>query len=104
MATIEMYSVNTNSDSTEGRGYPIPVAFFKSKDDARKVVRDERWARWCVMGYHNADQAEQCDISRQTINLYDSAESFWERHDEDNKRAKALTKLTDEEKKLLGLI
>lgn len=102
MITIEVYPVNTNSDLTEGKGYAIPVGYFYRRDDAITVVSDPRWAKYSVMGVHSKNSTY--DVGQlKTITIYDSAKEFWNEHDVEIKRQKALAKLTDEEKKLLGI-
>ena len=42
-------------------------------------------------------------VQEHNITVYDSAEEYWEKHNENVKRENALKKLTAEERRLLGL-
>lgn len=99
---IHLFAVTHNSDLTEGRGHTVTLAHFEDKNEALKVVNDPRYKKWCVMGVHQPGR-EQHNVSERTIVVYHSAEEFWEQYDTDAKRARALAKLTPEDRKLLGL-
>jgi hypothetical protein len=84
---FQIYIVRRNSDLTEGKGGMIDVMAFSDLGVAEVFVRDERkrsGGNWT------------CDIK--TVDVFNKAPS----HD-DLIRAKALRKLTDEERKVLGL-
>lgn len=102
MKRDKVFEVNYNSDSIEGRGASIPLAYFPNKREAERVVDDPRFSRWCVMGYHKPGE-QRYQIREKDMLFFDTAEEFWEKHDTENKKMKALAKLTAEERKLLGL-
>lgn len=103
MQKIEVYTVQVNTDTTEGRGPMRALAYFSDRDEAVKVVRDKRFAQWCVMGVHDPDSEARYAIRSESNVLYATADEFWAEHDRDQKKARALAKLTLEERELLGL-
>lgn len=102
MQSRKLYEITYNSDQTEGRGYTISLGFVTTQAEAFKIVDDKRFARWCVMGVHNPG-SERYNVLERTIDIYDTAEEFWEKHDVVEKRKRALAKLTPEDRKVLGL-
>lgn len=106
MKKIELYELSRNSDQTEGRGSNVPVAYFNSLSEVVKVNEDKRFYEKCgVMGtkYSSLSGGLPYNINERTICVYDSAEEFFESYDRQTKIDKAMAKLTEEEKKLLGL-
>jgi hypothetical protein len=99
---IEYTTIMADTDKTEGRGHLVPVAHFKNPGDARTVCEDARFYK--QHGVMGTPMNPGTYVRKTTIRVYDSVEEFWECHDEDTARAKALAKLTDEDKKVLGLI
>jgi len=102
MNTTKLFELTHNSDQTEGRGYAIGIGYVTSMAEAKKIVDDPRWKRYCVMGVHSPG-THYYDIRETDVMVFDSAEEFWERHSTEGKKKAALAKLTCEEKQLLGL-
>lgn len=88
-----IWGVYSNTDSMEGRGSDILVGYFTSYSDACLAAEGRG-----VMG--TAAEIRKEDIS---ISVYESYSEF---EDLDTKKIKerALNKLTNQEKKALGLI
>jgi hypothetical protein len=98
--TIKYYELTYNSDGTEGRGYSIVAARFVNKDDAVAVCNDERyWKKHGVMG---TKMDPKYDVREVCGPLFESTADYWH-YDVDEVKKKALAKLTDAEKKALGL-
>lgn len=89
---IRGFEVLTNSDTTEGRGIPVHVAYTFDEQTANEIAKGRG-----VMG----TMADVKPIDK-TICILDSFDEFEELQNVE-KREKALAKLTDEEKQLLGL-
>lgn len=87
-----IYVVRQNSDMTEGRGAMIPKIAFTTAVDANEASKG-------MHAYREDDG--MADVV--AFPLYSSIHDFNENNDKAVK-AKALAKLTDYEKKILGLI
>lgn len=90
---IKGYEAYTNSDLTEGRGRPVHIAYFTHEEDAKKATRGRG-----VMGTDAHYQAVN-----KTINVYDSYAEYTSTCDEQLRKA-VLSKLTKDEKRVLGLL
>tara|TARA_R110000737_G_scaffold268697_3_gene276091 strand:- start:198 stop:503 length:306 start_codon:yes stop_codon:yes gene_type:complete len=100
MKTFEYYSVNRNSDQTEGRGHSIPVASFLHKIDARTLSEDTEFCKkHGIMG-----SSQGIHVSSETITIYESVESYKKLNGLEHLKRMALAKLTDQDKILLGLV
>ena len=98
--SIKYYELTYNSDGTEGRGYSVVAARFVNKADAVAVCNDKRfWGKHGVMG---TKMNPEHDVREVLAPLFDSVPDYWQ-YSEDEVRRKALAKLTDLEKKALGL-
>ena len=84
-----VYAAMKCSDLTEGRGPMITIGTFWNKYDAAEAARG-----WGVMGVGDGEVRE--------IKVYDSWTEFKKLELEDV-RQKALSKLTDEERMVLGI-
>lgn len=84
-----LYAAMKCSDLTEGRGPMITIGTFWNKYDAAEAARG-----WGVMGVGDGEVRE--------IKVYDSWTEFKKLELEDV-RQKALSKLTDEERMVLGI-
>lgn len=102
MKTEKLFEITRNSDNVEGKGYSITLGYVRSIDQAKAIVNDIQFKRYCVMGVHTPGKHDH-EIRERDIIVYDTPEEFWREHDNENKRQKALAKLTDEDKRLLGL-
>mgnify|MGYP000096561501 CR=1 FL=1 len=92
MQTIKCFEVWGHTDIIEGRGPRIVVARFASLKEAKKYVMSKEYAKWCVMGYQSFDR----DIDNITVDELGLMEK-------ESLKAKALAKLTMEERESLGL-
>jgi hypothetical protein len=102
MNTTKLFELTHNSDQTEGRGYAVGIGFVNSLAEAKKIVDDPRWKKYCVMGVHTPG-SHYYDIREVDVVLFSNAEEFWELHSIEAKKKAALAKLTDEDKVILGL-
>ncbi len=97
MQIIKLWACLTNTDSVEGRGREIPVAYTKSKEKAAEIISDPMfYSRYGVMGCNN------CCIREETFVIIDSVLEI-PTLDKEKIRCAALAKLTDVEKEILGL-
>ncbi len=98
--TIKYYELTYNSDQTEGRGPDVVHARFTDKSAAIAVCNDERfWKKFGVMGTRLDPKYHVREV---VAPLFESAPDYFAYDVEEVKR-KALAKLTDAEKKALGL-
>ena len=97
------YEITKNTDSVEGRGSTVGTnIFFWEHGDALAFVSSDRYRKFGVMGTTGSTY----DIKRHSAKLpkiYTSLEEYDSEHSSDTLRKKALSKLTKEEKRLLGL-
>lgn len=101
METIELTQVTSNSDTTEGRGYTIVHGYARNAEIARAIVRDKRYARYCVMGVQSSDDYKYM-TGPATIKIFESVEDFFNNSKEEI-RKRALAKLTPAEREALGV-
>jgi hypothetical protein len=95
MKTLQAYNVfeaYTNSDLTEGRGYPVTLGFFVKEVDAIKASLGKG-----VMGTDASVCAKDLDIR-----IFETFEEY-QNYQKDSIRRKALAKLSLSEKQALGL-
>jgi hypothetical protein len=100
MMTIKYYELTYNSDSVEGRGYAKVAARFVNKEDAVAVCEDPRF--WKEHGVMGTRMDPKYDVREVCGPLFESAAAYWT-YDEEGIRQAALAKLTDDEKRVLGL-
>ncbi len=99
MKTLEVYTIYKNSDQTEGRGHSIPVVRFDNKFEAERLACDsEFYGRHGVMGCNNLS------IGIETFDVYESYEEYQTIHGEAELKRIALSKLTQEDRRVLGLL
>jgi len=107
MKTIKLFELSKNSDQTEGRGHNVPMGYFEDLDQVLKTNDDERFfSKYGVMGTKYTSVSGgflPYNIVLKTFDIYATSEEFFEKHDKQTKIQKALAKLTEEEKELLGL-
>jgi hypothetical protein len=88
----ECFEAYTNSDLTEGRGHKVSIGFFTHQSDAVQAAKKR--------GVWGSDASvEKATVK---IRIYESFDEYKNATDE-NIREKALSKLTDDEKRVLGL-
>lgn len=97
-----VHEVTYNADGVEGRGPTKVLARFDNRQAAEDVVRDPRYARWCVMGVHQPEHDVKYAIRQETITVYRTAAEFWDGNEKARKR-EALAKLSAEDRRVLGL-
>lgn len=103
MEKLNLVKITTDSDSTEGRGYEIVIGYVRDMRTADAIVDDKRFSRFCVMGVHSPGQ-QKWQRAKIELPIYDSPEEFWADHNpEVEARRRALAKLTDEDRRILGL-
>ena len=102
MRTIKFFTVLRNTDQTEGRGSMVDVYYTENEELARKIVNHPIfYGKYGVQGsppYENG----KYDVILRHFSLLDSMEEFF-KFEKNEKILKALSKLTDEEKEILGL-
>lgn len=84
-----IYVAERNSDLTEGRGHLVPIAYFLKREDAIAAAKG-----WGVMGIGDGEVHE--------IRVYESKKD-WQEGEKKRIAARALSKLTDEERKALDI-
>ena len=77
------------------------VARFSNKPAAETFVKSKDYAEWCVMGHRNWEY-DKHNINQTKLVILDSVDDFAASEAEELK-AKALAKLTMEERKALGV-
>jgi len=82
------YEVSVNSDQQDGRGSQIPMATFVHKKDAEKLL---------------TNKSDMLGIEYRPVTVFESYDEYFDLVKE-NIRYKAMMKLTDEEKEILGLV
>jgi hypothetical protein len=103
----DYYEITKNSDSTEGRGVTESTGiFFWKHSDAVAFVKSERYRQFGVMGTCGSE----FDICKKTTKLpriFNNLAEYDEVHPDKEKlkriKQEALAKLTDVEKRALGL-
>lgn len=104
MKTLKLWACQANCDRTEGRGPMEDICYASSKDIALKIVNDPVYYRkHGVMGVAPWDDGKQ-DVSERNLIVYEDYSEYVDSVNIEAKKAVALGKLTNEEKKLLGLI
>jgi len=88
----KVFEVSTNSDSVEGRGHKVHLAYFVNHADAKLAAKGKG-----VMGTEAT--VEPCNL---VINIYENIDEF-NANTRENIRKRALAKLDAEERMVLGL-
>lgn len=96
---MTLFEVTTNTDSTEGRGHEIHYGWYLTRAEAKRAGRGRY-----VMG-------TDCPIRQQTIEVVTIGDRMFVLGDEidlkseppEEVKARALAKLTEEEREALGL-
>ncbi len=100
MKTMTFFEVLGHTDTTEGRGPMMVVARFTKKNHAHLCIKSKEYSKYCVMGYQSPNDIN--NVRGTTINVLESFDEF-EDYKLENIRKTALSKLTEKEKKALGL-
>ena len=101
MQVIKCFEVMGNTDTTEGRGPMKVVARFTNREAATLYVKSKAYAQWCVMGYQN-EKTDLNNIREATLTILERVEEL-EQMELEELKARALAKLTEKERKALGL-
>ncbi len=102
MQVINAFSITSNSDMTEGRGFTIIHGYCRNKADALAIVNDKRfYGKFGTMGCAPYDNGK-FDVGEVAIRIFESAADFFN-YDKDALKKQALAKLTPEERDALGL-
>lgn len=101
MEFIRLYAATSNSDTTEGRGSTIVQGHFRDIQIAKAVVEDKRYSRYCTMGIQTKDDVKYM-VREENIKIYASVEDFFSNTVEE-RRKRAIAKLSDEDCEVLGL-
>lgn len=102
MQNMIVFSVQYNTDKVEGRGRQIDTGiYFTKQKDAEEFECSQRYKKYACMGIVGNTSY---NVKEKVINVFDSLEDF------DNsdfslveERDKALSKLTQREREVLGL-
>ncbi len=97
----EFCSLYANRDTTEGRGPMFLVTRASTYAIAEAILKSEMWRN--KYGIQGAPGDPQIDIQTENIQICESVFDFVE-FEVMNLRAKALAKLSYEERKVLGLL
>lgn len=89
---VDVYKATINSDSTEGRGYEVLVGYFTNEEDARKAVK----------GQDTMGSDGRVTLMDLCVEVYETYKEYQDGKKRDLK-ARALAKLTPQERVLLGL-
>ena len=101
METLELTQITGNSDTTEGRGPTIVKGYARNAEIAHAIVRDKRYARYCVMGVQTTNDYKYMTVPV-TIRIFESVEDFFHNSKEEI-RKRALAKLSADEREALGV-
>jgi hypothetical protein len=101
MQTIDTWTTLSETEFNEGRGPRIVVGRFFSREHAENVVKDQRYRRYCVMGYKSHD-AHKDMVTHEVLHICHAPEEFWENTIEE-RRKKALAKLDASDIDALGI-
>jgi len=103
MKTYTLWAVQANEDTCEGRGRNRDILYTSDQATGLQIVKDPTfYKQYGVQGcipYKNGMN----DVVNKIFNVFESFEEYQRSVDTEIKIQKALSKLTDEEKKLLGL-
>lgn len=104
MKTIEYFEVTKNTDGTEGRGATIGTGIaFEKEQSAIDFANSKHYKKYAVMGYVSGSDGRY-NVRKMRVSVYDSFKSFDEKlFKEEKEKSDALDKLTEKEKKILGL-
>lgn len=101
MEAIELIQIISNSDTLEGKGHTIVHGYARNAEIAHAIVRDKRYARYCVMGVQTPDDYKRM-TKPVTIKIFESVNDFFHNSKEEI-RKRALAKLTAAEREALGV-
>ena len=102
MKTLTLYAVQKNADQTEGRGTMTDVYYTHTKDLALKIVNSPIfYKKYGVQGCSPYKNGEY-DVTQKEFIVLENMEDFFN-IEKNIKVQNALSKLTDDEKEILGL-
>ena len=106
MKTHVFYEITKNADSVEGRGPTLSTGIaFTNEESAIEFAGSERYKPFAVMGVVNPQYAKH-DVRKVVVQVFETVDD----HDDNvesakeiREKEKALEKLSQREKELLGL-
>jgi hypothetical protein len=102
MKPIKLFAVKKNNDQTEGRGPMVDVYYTEKQELALKIVNSEIFYRkYGVQGTPPYENGKH-DVGPKDIVILENYEDFL-KAEKNIKAQKALDKLTEEDKQILGL-
>lgn len=98
---LPVFSIHGHLDTIEGRGGTKIVGYAHTRNVAENIITDPRFSKHTVWGaLPNKD--DNFYIRQETLVIHNTHETFF-RTEDDEIRARALAKLTKEERRTLGL-
>ena len=101
MEIVELTKIMSNSDTLEGKGHTIVHGYARNAEIAHAIVRDKRYARYCVMGVQTPYDYRYM-TEPVTIKIFESVDDFFQNSKEEI-RKRALAKLSAAEREALGV-
>lgn len=103
MKQYNYFLVTRNADTTEGRGPKLPTdVAFTSQEAAVAFVESDHYKKWGVQNLTGS----KYDVEETTVFVFDSVAQYKKSHpsmEAARKRQEALSKLTIEDRRALGL-
>ncbi|MDG7050636.1 MAG: hypothetical protein JRZ94_05475 [Nitrososphaerota archaeon] len=99
MKQVHVFAIMNNRDNTEGRGPLYPDAYFDKKEDAEKICHSPGYYK-----KHGVMGTDSCEVSPVNMVIWESVEEYTENHEYQKKWQTAMDKLTEQEKRILGLV
>ena len=101
MQVIKCWEVLGHTNTTDGMGPMKVVARFSSKEQAGLYVKSKQYAKYCVQG-HQDWKYDKNNIKPSSLIILDNVGEIVEMQRQEL-LDKALAKLSDEEREVLGL-
>ncbi len=104
MKSLKVWAVMANSDQNEGRGRQYEVLYTDNKAAALHIVNHpDFYGRYGVMGTAPYNDGAS-DVREKELCIFTSLDDYLDSVNVEKLKQAALNKLTDKEKKLLGLV
>jgi hypothetical protein len=102
MSREDVFAITYNADMAEGRGQTITLGYARTRELANAIVSDKRFSKYCCMGFHDAQSCVTRNVNPAQLAIFESVDELYD-FDVQSERKKALEKLTQRERDLLGL-